>query len=462
LAATTLLILVLGIAVWLRTRSAGFVVGFAFLYYWTLYGAWQIVDERLNGDTDQTFTYLYYKMFPVYLDHHYMWALVLYALFIVTVQATVLVCARPRSHDGTLPALTLSHGSVVLFCLACVGLGYLTIKDSLDLTASLNMSGYAVVTQIAPLWNVYAILNNIALIVGGIGISVWFSGSQSVFLIGQRTWSSLGGYAILFAALLYLNMRLGNRSPIFFACMAAGLFYLANTRRVNWKLVILGGTLAIVGILIPGIMRDEYKLQEIQRQGWTYGLWEAIVDAGTSVETVSAHLSMYGSLHYDVPFTYGSSLITLTSSFVPRIFWPERPEEIYLHYVRHVRAMQGQGYTIHHATGWYLNFGIFGLVGGGAILGALWSWLFNLMHRSPRMASQSLRVLATVGFCSFTGFIPTLLRDGPEGYKGALVESVILPVIVLGFATVRPVLRYGRFTIAPLQLAGLQPVPEGR
>ena len=66
---------------------------------------------------------------------------------------------------------------------------------------------------------------------------------------------------------------------------------------------------------------------------------------------------MYGVLAAGVEPRFGYSLYSLVCSVIPRVLWPDRPRDIYLYYSESVGAIQNQGYSLHHATGWYLNFG---------------------------------------------------------------------------------------------------------
>ncbi len=75
--------------------------------------------------------------------------------------------------------------------------------------------------------------------------------------------------------------------------------------------------------------------------------WAAVGPAALaplkSNEIFAAHFSMYGALHYHLPFTWGASAVNLVASAVPRLAWPNRPPDVYAYYVNGVGAMEGQG-----------------------------------------------------------------------------------------------------------------------
>jgi hypothetical protein len=105
--------------------------------------------------------------------------------------------------------------------------------------------------------------------------------------------------------------------------------------------------------------------------------------------------------------------------------------------VNGVGAAEGQGYSIHHATGWYLNFGVPGVVMGACLLGFVWAALYNNVVQSNRQAGSGWwRVFCIVGFFTFSASLPIIIRSGPEIYKSVLVESFFVPVAVLAMARV--------------------------
>ena len=152
----------------------------------------------------------------------------------------------------------------------------------------------------------------------------------------------------------------------------------------------------------------------------------------SSNEAYGAHFSMYGVLAGDVEPRFGYSLYSLACSVIPRVLWPDRPRDIYLYYSESVGAIQNQGYSLHHATGWYLNFGYLGVALGAVVMGLVWAYCLNAHRRAG--SGHLFRLFATVAPWLFVACLPPLIRAGPEGYKGFLIEGVMIPVGVLAFA----------------------------
>jgi hypothetical protein len=252
----------------------------------------------------------------------------------------------------------------------------------------------------------------------------------------------LFGYLVLLVGLIAVNYRLGQRREVAAELIAAGLLYLVNTVRPNPVLIAGGlGVLAVVMGLIAMTRGGS-----LQTQSTTRTITDAITENLVSNEPFAAHLSLYGSIARKVPATYGSSLVYLAASMVPGV---RRPMDIYEYYVDRVKAIEGQGFTIHHATGWYLNFGVAGVIAGGGFLGLLWGGLFTGFHMRDRVASHFLRMFFIFVPWLFTASLPSLCRTGPEGYKGILIEVALIPTTIVFLATIRPVLVGGIFTVLP-------------
>ncbi len=136
----------------------------------------------------------------------------------------------------------------------------------------------------------------------------------------------------------------------------------------------------------------------------------------SSNEAYGAHFSMYGVLAEGVQPRFGYSLYALVCSAIPRVLWPDRPPDIYTYYSESVGAIQNQGYSLHHATGWYLNLGYLGVALGAVVMGLVWAYCLNA-HRRPG-SGRLFRLFAAVAPWLFVACLPPLIRAGPEGLQG--------------------------------------------
>jgi hypothetical protein len=149
----------------------------------------------------------------------------------------------------------------------------------------------------------------------------------------------------------------------------------------------------------------------------------------TGSESVAAHMSLYGIVARDLDLTYGSSVLYLVNSLIPRNLMADRVADSYSIYASAVSAPDDQGFTIHFAAGWYLNFGIAGIVIGAVILALIWTAIYRAM-RARDGHSGGLSLAAIVAFCFCSAFVPVAMRNGPEGLKGLFIEGILLPYLI--------------------------------
>jgi hypothetical protein len=429
----TTVIVVLAVAVYRKRRDIGTLVGIAALYYWSLFGAWFIVIDKTGGFSGKNYGYLEGKLFSIALDQNYLLALGLYAGFIIIVELTLLLAVAP-AQDRIAAPLRLRHGPILLIGLGAGLASLWLVADKLNAAYILNTSAYIYTRSQTDEWfTLHQVLNRVALLPPAIGLAVLAAGKRSRVLVSVRRRYTLPAYLLLLAAMLTFTFVLGNKNEVLATLVAGVLAYLGLVRRPNWiraGLVVAGGLWVLYAI-------DFFRAVPLA------GLEDAVsgraetatgvVDFLTSSnEAYGAHFSMYGVLAAGVQPRFGYSLYSLVCSAIPRVLWPERPQDIYLYYSESVGAIQNQGYSLHQATGWYLNFGYLGVALGAIVMGLIWAYCLNAHRRAG--SGHLFRLFATVAPWLFAACLPPLIRAGPEGYKGFLIEGVMIPVGVLGFA----------------------------
>ncbi|HEV2424115.1 MAG TPA: hypothetical protein VGZ29_04725 [Terriglobia bacterium] len=438
LTSETLVIAALAATLWLRTRNVSIMLGIGVLYYWSLYGAWSLVDDMLGGSSGRLYGYLEAKMFAINLDGYYFETLVYYGLFIVVVELTLLFLARPGSPPRTLgQPLYLSHLCILLFAASAGFLSYLLIRPYLGEALQLGLSGYKATRDSSPYFSIHQVLNRAALIIVALGFATRCSGEKPRLLEGDRHPWTLPAYLVVIAGLYGFNFVLGNKNEPLNAGLAGGLLYLYNRRRPRLLPVAVTATAGMCGLWLIDHFRA-YPLSQITGQfrnldfssllGDSYGL------VNSSNECFAAHFSLYGVLAYHITPVLGRSFVSLAASMVPHLLWKSRPADIYTYYVSSVGAVGGQGYTIHHATGWYLNFGAAGVPLGALVLGSAWSACLNAHRNRMRAASRWGLAFRSLAPCLFAAFLPNMVRAGIEGYKSLLLEGLLIPITVLAMA----------------------------
>jgi hypothetical protein len=462
LGVASFLFLVLGLAIWANSKSIAFVVGLAFAYYWTLWGGWFIVYDLNGGNSGLLYDYLYYKAFPVHLDSDYFWALVLYSTFILFIEIALLFSMRCNIPQLPVRPIRISHSKMLFIAVVSGILSFWIVKDTLSTAASLELMAYHFVyqdTSISRLFTLHQILNRICLFTTTMGLAISFSGPTAKYIVGHGKSTHRALYLIVLSGIFFMNLRLGFRHYMVVSFLTSTLFYLVNARRLKTITLVVAWSTVLLAVGIVGLTRGASLSETVRGMGSISKA--AVAPLGTYVvsnEPFAAHISMYGILHKNIALTYGSSVIAFLTSAIPRGLWLNRPEEIYAYYAFQVGAAEGQGYTIHHATGWYLNFGTLGVAIGALLLGWIWGTLWTRFQQVARVRSYWGRIFRVIAFWSFTASISLVLRSGPEVYKTVLVEVFLIPTLILGVAGSRLVLQFNR----PRLLFGEDSLPTVR
>lgn len=450
----TIIILFLVYLIWKKTRNIGFVLGFGFLYYWSLLGSWFIVFDELTNQKGKEFGLAYYHyleiLFPVHADNTYLSAIHLYAIFIITIEVTVLFFIRKNEQFkgfNSRNPVVINHYWIITICISSSILAFAIVFEEILIAAKFEESIYYVTRMHhGKYYTIHQLLNQLSISTLYIGFITYLSKDNATFLTGSTKPKLFYYYFFVVLFVEGYLLLLGNKREIFFGGMLGIIFYLQN---VNFKIRFKSLILFIVVMMTPLFFNDglrsyspkfltEYfdvsKLEFHPEEKIIYTKFSAKNTAFRflfSNEMFVPHFSMYGVLSHDVPPTYGSSFSSLGASIVPRFLWPDRPPGIYEYYIANVNAKPGRGYTIHHATAWYLNFGIPGILLASLLIGWIWSFFYNKLFNINKTKNKFLQILFIIGFAAFCAQIPTMIRNGPEGYKALIFESLLLPTLVL-------------------------------
>jgi hypothetical protein len=433
IALTLLIIVALTLRLYQRTKALEFVIGSMFLWYWSLWGSVLIASQSQAARTNLSALGSYIRAIDSSIgeDPTYTYSACLYALFVVSGLSIAYYAAKrfPRSTPRV-HAVPVSHvfllvsGAALWLVSTAIYLPYLQSALADNRTAY-----YMARFESGPLGNTALVASSAMVYVASIGAALAFSGRSSRFVAGVASPVERISYVLLLAAQASTMTLLGNRSQLLGGSCTGLLIYLANTKRAR-LVVLLPLTLCLVSILGAALLfrtNTIHQLSEVDASDRVGAAIENGLSALTGAESFSAHVSMYAVMANRTEVTYGHSFTSLLASVIPRNFWPDRPGSCYEYYASQVGIGSNIGFTIHHATGWYLNFGVPGVLLGGCTLGAFWAWLYNGWTRVVRSGSQA-GFRWKVSFATMTGLMPMLVRQGPEGYKSliALVGGVTI------------------------------------
>ena len=435
LTVSTMSLVLLAWLLWLKTRSVAFPLGIAMIYYWSLHGGWAIVTDNLGGNSGHSYQHICDRLFIVQLDQYYLSALTLYGAFAVVTAATALFCVKPNRalRVRRLAQIRISHRWILLVVIFAGAASFWIVHSSVSSAIQSGISVYILTRmpgEIGQLYSLHKVLNRIVLLLVAIGLATLASGRDARYVVGDRQSTALLGYVLVLGAMFSFLLVMGNKNELFQALLCGCLFYLANARRPRRLLLAAAGMVAFSGIAMVDFIRGLPIGSLWQNMTWKT-LASSLVWITTDNECFAAHFSLYGVLSFRCPITHGTSIMNLLASVVPRVFWPDRPLGIYSYYADQVLAREGAGYTIHHAAGWYLNFGVAGVIAGAVLLGWVWAKLYNGSQRYSAARSVWISLFLVMAFPLFSGTIQNLMRAGPEGYKALILVSILIPVTAL-------------------------------
>lgn len=428
---------------WQRTRDPGFVIGAAALYYWSIYGAFVFLGDQLHHVELPRYEWVIASTFPIAVDDDYFSTIAYFCTFVISALLCALVLTKPRERFLPLEApepLSVSHPRIVFLGLASLVAAYILVRNDFAAAALQDMSIYTATRagEANQTYSVRMIIHQVLIQIAcgtiAIGAAVYLSGgSASVLTQNRRRSTTALIYMVSATITIGFCVLLGRKNELVFGVLLGLLIYFQNHPRPRF---LLTGMLAIFAVLILGIIDairglsiatlltgNEITVGEILAQA---------LAALSSNESVGSHFSLYGAVHWHTKPTYGTSILSLAASVIPRFVWMDRPGDIYAYYAQALDLPTDVGYSIHHATGWYINFGSLGVLLGGMALGVIWAALWNSRPKVTRAKPHSLRrCLSVVAFAGFTASMPMLLRAGIEAYKGVIMLGVVFPALLL-------------------------------
>jgi hypothetical protein len=449
LLAITITLVVTGRLLYLRTQRVEVVVLLVVIYFWTFAGAWFFIADCLSNFNGfhygLSYYYLMEKMFPFRLDVDYLLSLVYYSMFGLGLLGVLLLFRNKLKRGGYVTRAGISHHAIIFLAVIGLIISISSAMDAIEIGLSGEMSFYLAKQQLAGYPAKFLELGNELMTMAlFIGVAV-LTGSrmpESDFHVTSEYGIRLAYGVLGVIVLLYLTL-LGDRSTLFngFLWLGMYLYHVGGRRMVPRITFILG---VCVLLLLPGsalrsvvfnaqappVADDSAfsieSIEHVPRKPPT-----PLAKAGSLIlsnEMFAAHFSMYGCTSMDIEPNKGVAF----RYFEQRLKGNADAPSTYDYYARSVGADPGQGYSIHHATSWYVNMGILGPLVGGCMLGLFYMLCTIGATLVPGRWSISIPLMYLP--ISMVSYLPALIRSGPEAYKAMILEGCAIPMLVLGFA----------------------------
>ena len=439
-----------------------------FMFYFTIAGAYifplDAYFEFKGASMGLHYLPIFDRLFKVSFDFTYVLSIAYYVFFILIFQYTYLLVVKKYIYPKQLQSkadfginleVVIRPWLVVALSLSLIFMSAFILRDEILYSISHGKSIYIITRSTTnKYYTWHQLANEFCVLIPYLAFSfaIVKSNKFGIRVIDKKS-TIISLFISCAISSVYIAM-LGNRREILSGIVVCILISVNNYRNIHLKRFVYLIVMVMVlflsndflrSTIIPRQINKVFNIKGDQQLNWknddeffTSDKTSA-ADKGKQVlssflfsnELFYAHFSMYGVLHREVPITYGSSFVNLAASAVPRALYPNRPLDIYNYYATQVNAAKGQIYTLHHATAWYLNFGLVGIFIGALILAFIFS--FALWVQSHMFKSKSPFILLTKYLISFLlcAQIVTFITAGPEAYKALIVEGVIIPVVLL-------------------------------
>lgn len=392
------------------------------MYFWSIYGAWSWIPLKMAGKTGPYEEIL----FTVNVDDNYFMMILLYSVFIIIFSQYILANIRRGQFDSIKSSYyfkkieALGNSKTYKFFILALWLGYVlfTMRD-----ISSAMSGDVSAYQLSRFDSTAGIYRTLVQFMGD---TFTYLSIPLLFLKNNKKCKIRT--LLLFTSFFGINFVLGNRNVLICGLIIGVILYseLYGCRKLlKIKTIVIGACL-LTAIQFISFVRG-LSVNALLQGGYQYGFFEVLTSTTHSSEQYAAQISMYGVLKYDVPITFGRGVLYFFSTFIPSIVGLERPERLYQYYLQQtVHQKLDIGVTIHHATGWYLDFGVVGIVIGGL----LWGYVLLSLYNRKRS------FVFLYGAIVFSVISIQMIRDaGIESYKGGFLLATVIPMLIIYFCT---------------------------
>lgn len=412
-----------------KSKSFVFAVGGALIYYWTLLAGLYIyfIFHLMNSGFYLRDVAWLMDVFHFSYNEFYFKAFLLYSLFSNLIMLTALIVLRKKKGIIIEKNNFIDDKKVFCFfsCLILFSLYPLwkAYNQSENLYRGMSILGKVDVSTgkiFDPIYNVSK-----SIFVLGAGFAGFYLSEISFYTknVRKRLYLFLN-FPTIILFLLILIFISSNSSILFgvlvFFC--SSLFYMKKIKRLMYlffvPIVILFISFCVRGnifTLSKGVNFSDDSLGYVLR---------SIVFNG---ESFAAHLSLYSILKNSMPIFFGKSFIYLINSIIPRFIYDHGTFPIYNYYANFLDLPKETGFTIHNASGWYLNFGTIGIVLGAIFFGLLWGGTYRMYEGSQ---SSFYRDFFKNCFICLTAYLPLYLRGGPEGIKSLFIFCFFLPFLL--------------------------------
>lgn len=414
--------------------NIGLFFTFFFIYFWTIHGGWGMVSVD-NENGYYNFHYLFDKLFLVEVDKYYVLTLSYYSLF-VFVFCVSLFFIKVRIHkrdESRTYQVQIQVKTLILVILILLFTTTFKVYETFVRSLALDVPFYSLIPN-SPEWSSGKKYLDAAVTLIYLSLAILASQKRPNIIAFQRNPGYITSCLLVTLGLIVTIAvaLLGSKSILLSAFTSGLVFYNINygeskSGRKFLKIFVIG-FLSLIILALVNVIRG-LSIGNLSEALGVDGLSTAIRLLIFSNEAFGAHFSMYGVLVNHLQPLPELALLFLADSLIPFDTGYD-PLSTYEYYAAGVGANSNQGYSIHYATGFYLNFGIVGFLLSGIPLAFFFAKFFQFSQVRIHTKSKLIHSLAIFGFALFVANVPVFLRGGIEAYRAVFI-TMALPIFAI-------------------------------
>ena len=299
---------------------------------------------------------------------------------------------KPKSWEARWPLNTLTSFPAVTF-MAIVGIA--------ATVWSVNFGYYGLqIVEAERRTTTSGIISSLAIFVDLASVIAWVKVWDASLVRRRGAWTILG--IALVVAGMYFGLFSNSKAALIKPAGIAMLAYFAVRRRFNGPIlaaVILAYTTVVYPFVttfriqhgqdsLSGSELFDESVRHFKSLDWVYGNAVPAADAGDTEAFSSLGRSLF-TTYADIIDTvdrrggvHGQTIVAALAFVVPRVLWPDKPEETVGNFVGHFIEILQPGDNITNVSPtqmgeFYMNFGIIGLIAGMA----MWGWIAQVTDR---------------------------------------------------------------------------------
>lgn len=235
-------------------------------------------------------------------------------------------------------------------------------------------------------------------------------------------------FLIIFCVILVYSIVSGGKNELLYFCLLY-IFYNTHTGNIaisKKKLMVM-----LLGVIVVGAFVDTvrgFNSDELSLLNASSSLFHSF-NILFSNEFFGLYFGMYYAVLFEVRSYEGWF-------FLPMSLLQMTPENwginsTYSSYTKFINAEKGQGYGLHHFVGLFILGGFLPLIFGSAVFGMIAGIAQKRIVRLKRRPINQANVdwLSLIA-CTTLANLPMIFRNGIEGYKGLIIDGVLVPVFI--------------------------------